>query len=80
MTTITLHEAENSLSRLITESQTNHHPIHIVGEHGSAVLMSEEDWTAIEETLAISSIPGMTNRLLAGREEPLSECATELEW
>ncbi len=80
MTTISVRDAEHSLSRLITESQTNHHPIHIVGENGSAVLMSEEDWTAIEETLAISSIPDMTNRLLASRAEPLSECATELEW
>ena len=57
-----------------------HAPVQITGKHGNAVLVSEEDWGLIQETLYLLSIPGMRESILKGIEEPLDECDDELDW
>lgn len=52
----------------------------ITGKHGNAVLVSEEDWSAIQETLYLFAIPAMRESILKGIEEPLDECDDELDW
>lgn len=73
-------EARAKLYTLIDETATSHQPIMITGKRGNAVLMSEEDWNAISETLYLLSVPGMRVSIKEGMEQDLSECSKELDW
>lgn len=73
-------EARAKLYKLIDETSITHRPILITGKRGNAVLISEEDWNAINETLYLLSIPGMRESIRDGMTENLDECSTELEW
>ena len=72
--------ARNNLYKLIDETSESHVPITIVGKRSRAVLVSESDWKAIQETLYLQSIPGMKESILDGAKEPISECDTKLDW
>lgn len=80
MTTITVTEARARLFRLIDELALSHEPILIKGQRANAILLSEDDWRAIEETLHLLSIPGMRESIIEGLHTPLEECVEELEW
>lgn len=58
----------------------SHEPIQIVGKRGSAVLISEDDWSAIQETLYLKSIPGMRDPIRKEIETPVKECDEDLDW
>lgn len=80
MTAITATEARSRLYRLIDDAASSHQPLLISGKRNNAVLVSEEDWTAIQETLFLLSIPGMRESIRAGMETPVDECSEELAW
>jgi len=80
MSTLTASEARSKLYRLIDETATSHQPILITGKRANAVLVSEEDWRAIQETVCLLSIPGMRESIREGVNTPLEECAKDLEW
>ena len=80
MTVIKATDARSKLYRLIDEVSSSHNPITITGKRGNAVLLSEEDWKAIQETLYLLSIPGMRESIRKGLETPVEECAEELDW
>ncbi len=80
MTTLTASEARANLYRLIDQAAQSHRPILISGKRSNAVLIAEEDWAAIQETLFLLSIPGMRESIKAGMAEPVDSCATELDW
>ena len=80
MTTLTATEARKSLYSLVDEVVESHNPVQIVGKRNSAVLISEEDWRAIQETLHLTSIPGMRESIQEGIRTPVEECDAELEW
>lgn len=80
MTTLTASEARANLYRLIDEAAESHKPITISGKRSSAVLLSTEDWNAIQETLHLLAVPGMRESIKAGMAEPLSQSAKELKW
>jgi len=80
MTTLTASEARANLYRLIDQTAESHQPIHIAGKRTSAVLLSSEDWEAIQETLYLLSIPGMRESIKAGMAEPLGKSAKGLKW
>jgi len=73
-------EARTKLYTLIDEAAETHQPIVITGKRNNAVLISEEDWNAINETLYLLSIPGMRVSIKEGMESDLSECAKDLDW
>jgi len=73
-------EARSKLYSLIDEAASTHEPIVITGKRGNAVLISEEDWNAISETLHLMSIPGMAESIKEGMKTPVSECSEELDW
>ncbi len=73
-------DARSKLYALIDETARTHRPIIITGKRGNAVLLSEEDWNAINETLYLVSIPGMRESIREGMETDLDECAKDLEW
>lgn len=78
MTEITATEARSNLNRLIDGTAESHQPITIVGKRNNAVLVSEEDWSAIQETLYLLSVPGMLESVRKGLETPLKECSQDL--
>ncbi|MBK6717550.1 MAG: type II toxin-antitoxin system Phd/YefM family antitoxin [Burkholderiales bacterium] len=79
MPVITAGEARANLDRLIDQTAESHQPIHIAGTRSGAVLLSEEDWQAIQETLHLLAVPGMRESIKTGMAEPLESSATELD-
>lgn len=73
-------EARAKLYRLIDEAAETHEPIVITGKRRNAVLISEEDWNAISETMYLLSVPGMRESIKAGLDEKISDCSKELDW
>ena len=80
MTILNATEARSRLYNLIDETASSHKPIVITGKRSNAVLVSEEDWNAISETLFLLSIPGMRESIKEGLDEDLSKCSKELDW
>ena len=80
MTILNASEAQSRLFGLIDEAATTHQPIVITGKSGNAVLVSEEDWNAIAETLHLLSVPEMRESITEGLQQGLSECSQELDW
>ncbi len=80
MSTLTASEARARLYRLIDEAAEAHEPVVITGKRGNAVLISEEDWRAIEETLYLMSIPGMRESIIEGLKTPIKACSKDLKW
>jgi antitoxin YefM len=73
-------EARANLYRLIDEASASHEPVVITGKRGNAVLVSERDWAAIQETLHLLSIPGMRESIKEGMAESVDDCEGELDW
>jgi len=80
MTTLTASKARAKLYRLIDEAAISHEPIVISGKRSQAVLLSADDWNAIQETLYLLSIPGMRESIRKGLRTPVAKCAKELRW
>ena len=80
MTILNATEARTRLYSLIDEAADTHQPIVITGKRGNAVLVSEEDWNSISETLHLLSVPGMLESIKEGMNEPMTECSKELDW
>ena len=80
MKTINVTKARANLYRLLNEAAENHEPIQITGKKSNAVLVSEEDWRAVQETLYLTSIPGMRESIIEGLKTPIEECIEELDW
>ncbi len=80
MNTLTASEARANLYRLIDQTVESHEPIIISGKRNSAVLLSTEDWNAIQETLFLLAVPGMRESIKASMAEPLANSAKELDW
>jgi prevent-host-death family protein len=80
MGTTNVTHARQNLFRLIERVNEEHEPFLITGKKGSAVLVSEDDWRAIEETLFLNSIPGMTESIRHGMATPHSEMDDSIEW
>ena len=82
MNIVTASEARANLYRLIDDSAESHRPVIIKGKRNTAVLVSSEDWAAIQETLFLTSIPGMRESILQGMNAPRSDFVkeSELDW
>lgn len=82
MNAISATDARAKLYRLIDEAAAAHQPILITGQRNNAVLVSEEDWNAIQETLHLLSVPGMRESIVQGGNEPVEECKPleDVEW
>ena len=80
MTTLSASEARKQLYNLVDEVKDTHQPVQIIGKRSSAVLVSEEDWRAIEETLYLTAMPGMRESIKKGLKAPVDKCDKELKW
>ncbi len=79
MKTISATTARTDLYRVIDSTLEEHEPIQITGKRGSAILISEPDWRAIQETLHLVSIPGMRDSIRAGMAESIKDCSKEVD-
>lgn len=73
-------EARSKLYSLIDETAETHQPIIITGKRHNAVLISEDDWNAINETLYLVSVPGMRESIREGLDADISECSKDVDW
>lgn len=80
MTTMSVSQARASLYRLIDAASESHEPVLITGKRGNAVLLSEDDWRSVQETLHLLSIPGMRESIVDGMAEPLESSSEEAGW
>ncbi len=80
MATLTASQARAGLYRLIDQAAETHQPIIISGKRSNAVLISEEDWSAIQETLYLLAIPGMRESIKNAMAEPLANSKKALKW
>lgn len=80
MTVITASEARANLYRLIDDAASSHQPLVISGRRNRAVLIAEEDWAAIQETLFLLSVPGMRGSIRDGLDTPVDACSEEPGW
>ncbi len=80
MTALSVTEARKLLYNLVDEVKESHQPIQIVGKRSSAVLISEEDWRAIQETMYLMSIPRMRESIKKGLDTPIEKCDETPGW
>lgn len=80
MAAITASDARARLFRLIDETAESHEPVLITGKRNNAVLLSEADWSGVQETLHLLSIPGMRESVRAGMAMPVAACEDDLDW
>jgi antitoxin YefM len=80
MSVFSASEARANLYRLIDDANSCHEPILITGKRANAVLISEEDWNAIQETIYLLSIPNMRESIRAGIDTAIKDCGEVLDW
>jgi prevent-host-death family protein len=80
MTNITATKARSRLYSLLDEVSQSHEPVRISGKKASGILISEDDWRAIQETLFLQSIPGMRESIKKGLKTPVAKCSKAIDW
>lgn len=80
MTFVSATEAGQQLDALIDQVETSHQPVQIAGSHSNAVLVSQDDWNAIQETLPLLQVPGMRESIQEGMATKLSDLSDQLDW
>jgi antitoxin YefM len=80
MNIVTVSQARANLYRLVDDTNINHQPTFIKGKRNSAVLICEEDWRSIQETIYLFSIPGIAESIVEGKKTPVEECVEEIEF
>jgi antitoxin YefM len=80
MSSLPVNDAQNNLQKLIDQVGEQGEPIIIEGKHNNAILLAEKDWSAIQETLYLLSIPEMRESIKKGLTTPIADCDGELDW
>lgn len=80
MSSINITNARKDLYRIVESVNLSHEPVHITGKNSSAVLIGEDDWKSIEETLYLMSLPGLRESIIQGMKTPIEELESELDW
>jgi antitoxin YefM len=80
MSVTNITNARKKLYALVESVNISHEPVVITSKKGSVVMIAQEDWKSIEETLYLSSMPGMKKSIIKGLKEPLSKCTDTLNW
>jgi len=77
---MTVSQARTNIYKIMDETAQTHQPIMITGKRNNVVMLCEEDWNAIEETLYLNSIPGMASSIKEAMDSPNSEFSEDIEW
>jgi PHD/YefM family antitoxin component YafN of YafNO toxin-antitoxin module len=75
-----IYQTKEDFDTILEKIQNTYEPVMISGEKYSAVLISEEAWRSIVETLYLTSVPGMKESIIAGMQEKIENCSTTIEW
>jgi antitoxin YefM len=79
-TTYSATQARANIYKIIDDARNSHRPVVITGRRSNVVMISEEDWNAIQETLYLTSIPGMRDSIVKGMSQAIEDCDTEVKW
>jgi len=77
---MTVSQARSNIYKIMDETSQTHQPIMITGKRNNVVMISEEDWNAIEETLYLNSVTGMADSIKEAMDAPDSEFSEDIEW
>lgn len=77
---MTVSQARTNIYKIMDETSQTHQPIMITGKRNNVVMISEEDWNAIEETLYLNSVTGMADSIKEAMDAPDSEFSEDIEW
>ncbi len=80
MSILSATEARTKLYRLIDQASLSHEPVIITGKRANAVLISEDDWHSIQETMYLLNIPNMRESIREGLSTPIEDCKEDLDW
>ena len=80
MRTISVTKARSTLFQLVNEAANSHEPVQITGKKANVVLISEEDWRSIQETMYLLSVPGMRESIVEGLQTPIAEASEDPGW
>ena len=80
MTTLTASQARANFYKLLDKTASSHEPIQITGKRNNGVLISEDDWKSLQETIFLLSIPGMRESIRKGIKTPISKTKKKLKW
>ncbi len=80
MSTYTSSQARKDLYNLIDHVAESHAPVYITGKRNEVVMLSKEDFNAIQETLHLLSVPEMRESIIKARKEPIAKCKKKLDW
>jgi prevent-host-death family protein len=80
MPAFSVSQARENLDTILDEVQNTFEPIIIAGKNSSAILISEDVWRSIEETLYLNSMPGMKESIIAGMQEKIEHCSRDIGW
>ena len=80
MRTINVTKARANLYKLLNEASESHEPIQITGKRSNAILISEEDWNSVQETLHLLTIPGMRESIIEGLNADIETDTREFDW
>ncbi len=75
MTSITTTDASKRLDEVLDSLAESHEVAQIAGQRHSGVLVSDDDWRAIQETLHLTGIPGMRESIVEGLRTPVEQSA-----
>ncbi|GAB6091677.1 type II toxin-antitoxin system Phd/YefM family antitoxin [Spirochaeta dissipatitropha] len=80
MSSINVTNARKDLYNLVQKVNITHEPVQITGTDSNAILVGEEDWRSIQETLFLAAIPGMRESIIEGMNTPIEELSDEPGW
>lgn len=80
MKSLKITDLRKNLYKVVEETAKAHEPVHIYGKNGNAVLIGEDDWNAIQETLFLHAIPGVAESIIEGLKTPIEETSDKLDW
>lgn len=80
MITLSAAQARSRLYKLLDTAALSHEPIQITGKRHNAILIAEDDWRSIKESLYLLSVPGMRKSIQKGLKTPVSKCLKTLKW
>jgi antitoxin YefM len=80
VSSVNVTNARKDLYNLVQKVNLTHEPVEITGKDANAILVGEEDWKSIQETLYLTSIPGMRESIIEGLNTPVEELSNEPGW
>jgi antitoxin YefM len=80
MSSINITNARKDLYKIVKRVNLTHEPVEITGKDSNAILVGEDDWRSIQETLYLISIPGMRESIIEGMNTSVDKLSDKLDW